>query len=153
MSSQAAAESVKSVESTTTSPVEAPKPAAAKASKPKASKKGKKTMKKSTKVKASKNGDAEGLTKPQVRILRAVVKLAPHDGKNSLNRARISEKANVAATWVSGFTWKACAANKGPSLAERGLVSVIEVDVDGRVEKTVRATAAGRRMLAKIDGK
>ncbi len=88
------------------------------------------------------------LNKPQLRILGAVAK-APENGFTS---AQIAVKAKVAASWVTGYTFKACKANTSPSLTEQGLVKENTIDVHGdgkQVERRATITAAGRKVLEK----
>lgn len=103
-------------------------------------------MSKSTKS-ASKSATPtrrEGLRKPQVRILQALSK-----AKGPMNRRQLAEKSAVAESWVIGFTFKACAANTSPALAELGLVKGREIDVEGRKELCFEITPKGRQAMAK----
>lgn len=87
---------------------------------------------------------ANGISKPQARILQVLAK-----SKSPLDRSAIAAKAKVAATWVGGHLLKACAANRGPALAERGLAREVTIDVDGKKERLYEATAKGRQLAAK----
>lgn len=87
------------------------------------------------------------LSLPQQRILKVLADLSPElnlDGKS------LADEAKIAHTWITGFTYKACAANRGPALCELGLVKAKDVDVDGRLERRYSITAAGRRIVAKM---
>ncbi len=85
--------------------------------------------------------------RPQGRILKALAK--SKTGLMSVDQ--IAEKAEVAKSWVVGYTFKACAANKGPSLAELKLVKEVEVDVDGKKERLAQLTAPGTKAAAKVE--
>lgn len=128
----------------------APAPAVTAAPAPKAKPAAKKApAKKAAPAKAAKaaekSGPAGGLTKPQVRILAALAKAA-----RPMSRAQIAEKAQVAETWVTGFTVRACKANRTPALVEQKLAREVGVEVDGRKERLVEVTAAGRKALARV---
>jgi hypothetical protein len=94
---------------------------------------------------AKKRGHAEAaLTVPQARILRV---LADLDAGAWIDGRSLAPEAKVADTWITGFTFKACAANSTPSLCEQGLARAKTRDVDGREERCYQITAAGRRTV------
>ncbi len=93
----------------------------------------------------------DGLTKPQERILEALSRVKPG---GALTRQEISERTSVSEGWVVGFTGKACADNRTPSLVEQGLAE--EVTVEGeegarprRCWKITKKGLAALRQLAK----
>jgi DNA-binding MarR family transcriptional regulator len=88
-----------------------------------------------------------GITRPQERILRVLAK-----SKEQLSGKLLAERAEIASSWITGFTFKACAANKRPALVEQGLAKAKEVTPEGgRMERFYEVTPAGRKLLEKID--
>lgn len=130
---------------TTTAPAAAATAPAAKAKKVPAKKAARKAA---PAKKASAAGPATGtLTKPQVRLLAALAKSG-----RPMSAEQLSEKASVARTWVTGFVFKACAANRTPALVEQRFARPVEVQLDGRTERLYEVTAAGRKALARAAG-
>lgn len=88
----------------------------------------------------------DGITRPQARILAELCR-----AKHQLTRKQIAEAAGVALSWITGYTSKACGANVGPSLVERGLAKAVKVEVEEGIKETGFApTAAGRKMNERI---
>lgn len=107
-----------------------------------------KSSRKPAKAKKEDKPQANGhlpVTKPQVRMLKALAK-----AKHPLTDAALASKASVARTWIAGFAFKAGASNTKPSLVEQLLAKPIELDIDGKRERAYELTAAGRKLAGKL---
>jgi DNA-binding MarR family transcriptional regulator len=104
--------------------------------------KAKKAAKKAAKKPAAEPKAKSPLTKPQVRILEALSK-----SNGMMTAAELAKRAEVAPSWVVGFTFRACKANTTPSLVEQKLAKATE---DAEIGRCYEITPAGRKMLAKL---
>ena len=89
---------------------------------------------------------ASTVTKPQARILEVLSK-----AKGPMTDAMLADKASVARSWITGFVFKACKANRTPSLVEQKLAKPEFLPVDGseRKERAYSITAAGKKLVGR----
>lgn len=104
-------------------------------------------LKRATTKKTKAKAEVKPIGKAQIRILKALTK-----SKNgALGVTAISTKSDVPKTHISGFVFFATKAKKDKgyvSLAERGLVKEVIVDVNGKKERLAQLTAAGKKAAA-----
>jgi hypothetical protein len=130
-------------ENTTTTTVETPKIAKA----PKAKKPAKPAAKAKTSTTKSKAEIKAGPSKPQLRILAALVKAG-----RPISKQQVSEKSKVHMNWIAEYIGGTVNAVSNlvrghKKLVPAGLVRIKEVDIDGVKEKLYEVTAMGKKAV------